>query len=117
MNHLYETERAPLAGDLRIERVEAEGEIVLSLTGELDISSARDLELELEAAQASGAPKVVVDMAGLEFIDSTGLRVLLAAWRSADGRGQQLVLRNAQNQVRRLFEVAGILEKLSLDGD
>ncbi len=117
VSELYEIERAPRPGDLKIEAVRSDGKTVLSLVGELDLASASTLERELKAAQAGDTGGVVIDLAGLEFIDSTGLRVLLSAWlRSTDG-APPLDFRNAQSQVRRLFEVAGVLEKFSLDDD
>ncbi len=93
------------------------GAVTVSLAGELDLGSAPDLEQALNAAQASSAGHVMIELAGLEFIDSTGLRLLLSAQRRADDSGQALVLRNPQPQVRRLFEVAGVLELISLESD
>ena len=117
VSELYEIEQAPQPGGLKIEAVRNDGKVVLSLVGELDLVSASDLERELKAAQTGDTGGVVIDLAGLEFIDSTGLRVLLGAWlRSADG-APPLQFRNAQSQVRRLFEVAGVLERFSLDGN
>ena len=85
--------------------------------GALNLPSASDLERELKAAQAGDTGGIVIDLSQLEFIDSTGLRVLLIAWlRSADG-APPLAFRNVQSQVRRLFEVAGVLETFSLDGN
>lgn len=106
----------PGHGKLAVKSAVEDQAVTVSLSGELDLASAHDLEQALTDAQATNAGRVVIDLAGLEFIDSTGLRVLLSAQRRADATGQALLLRNPQPQVRRLFEIAGILELVSLDG-
>src|SRR3954451_13139268 len=61
-------------------RVEQEGEgVMVHVSGELDIASAKALEDELRHAIDSDASAVVLDLAGLRFIDSAGLRVLVRA--------------------------------------
>ena len=95
----------------------ADDATVVSLAGELDIASAPGLERQLEAAQSSEPVKLVIDLTALEFIDSTGLRVLLTARRRASDARQALVLRNPRGQVRRIFEVSGVLEQFSFNGD
>ena len=104
-------------GKLRLESVACDGDVTVSLAGELDLGAANEVEQALETAQADGAGRLVIDLAGLEFIDSTGLRVLLSAQRRADDTKQALLLRNPQPQVRRLFEIAGILELISVQSD
>lgn len=89
---------------------------MVAVAGELDIVSAPELKEVLEAAQSTGAPDLVVDLGGLQFIDSTGLRVLLTAKRDADRGGGSLQIRNPQAEVRRLLEIAGVLTLLSADG-
>jgi anti-sigma B factor antagonist len=113
VNEYLEVDGAPRLGDLMVETATNNNAVTVSLVGELDIRSAPDLEQRLAAAQASDARRVVVDMSGLQFIDSTGLRVLLSAKRRADVDGGELLIHNAQSQVRRLFEIAGILDLLS----
>jgi anti-anti-sigma factor len=59
--------------------------------------------------------RVVVDLAGLEFIDSTGLRVLLLADARARERGYELVLRAGGPTVQRVFEMTGALDVLRFE--
>jgi anti-sigma B factor antagonist len=80
------------------------GARVLALFGELDIASVPQLEYELAKAEAPGS-RIVIDLSGLEFIDSSGLHMLLNANRRFEQTGHQLVLRRGPRAVQRLFEL------------
>jgi anti-sigma B factor antagonist len=81
---------------------------VIALRGELDLASAPKLERELDAALAASDEAIVVDLCELQFIDSTGLRTLIAGQRSAsDQRRPFAVARRADSFIARVFEVAG----------
>lgn len=60
-----------------------DGTVVIALTGELDMASAPELEEAIDRAIASAARSVIVDLRQLEFMDSTGIRLLVAAHKSA----------------------------------
>ena len=117
MTEHLETEAAPRPGELTVETARVEGGSVVSVRGELDISSAPAFKQALEGSRASDTCTVVVDLAQLVFIDSTGLRVLLAAKQRAAAGGGDLSIRNARAEVRRLLEIAGVLELLSAERD
>jgi anti-sigma B factor antagonist len=112
-----EVEAVPNPGELALQTVSQDGAVVVSLTGELDIRSSPELQDVLAAAQSGDARTVVVDLSGLQFIDSTGLRVLLRAKRHANDGGSELRVRNAPAEVRRLLQIAGVLELLSAERD
>jgi anti-anti-sigma factor len=84
---------------------------VIALLGELDIAGASTLEDELLRVEASDAAQIVVDLGSLEFIDSTGIRlIVMAADRSsADGR---LTLLRGPKQVHRVFEITDLASRL-----
>ena len=105
MTEHLETEAKPRPGEFLVETVRVEGGSVVSVRGELDISSAPAFKQALDGARASDACTLVVDLAGLEFIDSTGLRVLLAGKQRAAAGGGDLLIRNPRAQVRRLLEL------------
>lgn len=115
MDKLFEGDQAPRPGDLKIETVRAGARVELVLAGELDLVSAPALESELMAVESDNAAELLIDLQRLEFMDSTGLRVLLSATRRADAEGHKLLVRHLQGQVRRLFEIAGVLEQFSLE--
>ena len=88
---------------------------VVSVTGEIDSFSAPALEQELEWVLGDGASNAVVDLAGVGFIDSTGLRVLLKALPRFTKRGGKLVLVSDDRRVLRTLEITGLDRKFMLE--
>ena len=88
---------------------------VLTLHGELDLSSCAALEEEL--GRVDGLPLVVVDLRKLEFIDSTGLGVLVKTHQRMSDADSRLVLVDAEGQVRRLLALTGLSDQLKVVGD
>ena len=78
---------------------------ILSLYGELDAASAPILEKKLKRLQWAGVSAVVIDLSGLDFVDSSGLHVLIRAYnRSPEG---QFKLLRGSRHVHRVFELTG----------
>jgi len=90
-------------------------EATLTLTGELDPHTAPMLTDELETLTGEGVTTVVLVLSGLGFIDSSGLRVVIAADRDLTANGGRLVLRSPSETVRRLLEITGLLDHLTTD--
>jgi anti-anti-sigma factor len=86
---------------------DGDGERVIRLRGELDIESTPDLERVLLRTRPAGQ-RVVLDLAELKFMDSTGLRVLLRARAAADQGRWEINLRNVPPTIRRLFDMTGV---------
>jgi anti-sigma B factor antagonist len=100
------------AGQLEI-REEVEGaRHTLKVGGELDIASARELEAELRRACSSGAKEVVLDLSGVDFLDSTGFRALIACKEFCQARGCRLTLTRATEPVQRVVDLSGLRRKL-----
>jgi anti-sigma B factor antagonist len=78
--------------------------------GELDIATAELLEAELAGAQTSDADTIVLDLSGLTFIDSTGLRIVL----DFNERCERLRVIAGAPAVERLLDVVGLRERLPL---
>lgn len=82
------------------------------LAGEIDMSS-RDAMLErLLAAAEAADDRLVVDLAGVAFIDSSGLKALLMVREDLTARGIALLIRGAHGSVLRLFELTSLGELL-----
>lgn len=82
---------------------------VLSVRGEIDLYTAPRLHGELVSALTCGAAqRLVVDMSGVEFCDSTGMNVLLAAHRRAREQGGDLELAGPRRTVRKILQVTGL---------
>jgi anti-sigma B factor antagonist len=84
---------------------------VVEVDGEIDIASAPQLEHVLGQALIGGA-EIVIDLAAVEFMDVSGLRVLLNAQRQADGDGIPVMLVNVPSPVMRLVVLTGAGEVL-----
>src|SRR5947208_1651758 len=80
---------------------------VLALAGELDLSSAPELERALEEASAQAVERLILDLAELSFMDSTGVSVLIRAKQEAEARGGVIAVRAPNGQVRRLLGLVG----------
>ncbi|MGI8571848.1 MAG: STAS domain-containing protein [Solirubrobacteraceae bacterium] len=99
-----------------IEIVEHDHTLVLKVRGELDLATAPLLKERLEQAEAAAATNVVIDLDQVEFMDSTGLHVLLARFIQ-NHNGTRYSLTHGSPQVRRLFEVAGVIDRLPFAPD
>src|SRR5262245_44082883 len=94
-----------VAADVSIDVVRAEpGRAVVTVAGELDVATSPQLRDCLAATEGD----VVVDLAGVTFIDSTALGVLVGAQKSAHNAGFTLSLSGQSEFVRRLLTVAGL---------
>jgi anti-sigma B factor antagonist len=81
----------------------------MSLGGEIDLYTAPRLHGELVAILSGDEPvQVVVDMSGIEFCDSTGMNVLLAAHRRAREQGGDLELAAPRPAIRKVLQVTGL---------
>lgn len=93
---------------LRINVRQENDRLVLYLSGELDLASAPVLQQEIDSPVLASAAMVVLDLQQLEFVDSTGLRVLLLANERSRKRGQEFAMTPGSEQVQRLLSVTGV---------
>ena len=103
-----------VAEQLHVEIRHAADRVILTLTGELDMASAPMLQSAVEGADLDARELVVLDLKGLEFIDSTGLRVILAVRKLCADRGQEFAVTQGSQQVERLLSVTGVAEHLKI---
>jgi anti-anti-sigma factor len=87
------------------------------LTGELDIATAPKLEEEVRRLEAEGRNLIVIDLRGLEFMDSSGLRALLAADTRARERGARLVIVRGDERIQRVLRITRLDERLEIVDD
>jgi len=109
---------SPAAFDVQSE--ELEGRIrTFTVRGELDMNTAPELEGQLEEALSRSDALIMLDLSHCEFIDSTGIALIVRAWqrldRNAGGDGQgRLVLCCINHQVRRLLKITGVESSISM---
>ncbi|MEY9932198.1 anti-anti-sigma factor [Catenulispora sp. GP43] len=86
---------------------------LLTLTGDLDFAAHADLEARVVELVGAGRP-VVVDCAGITFMDSMGLRALVAGLLAAEDAGVGFALAAPSPPVLRVLELSGTLERFSV---
>ena len=88
-------------------------ELTVALEGRLDTATAPQLEAELN--QSIGAvEKLLFDFAGLEYLSSAGLRVLLGAQKIMNKQGEMIV-RNVNETIMEIFEITGFCDVLTIE--
>jgi anti-sigma B factor antagonist len=80
--------------------------------GELDMATVSSLEAQVDELREAGFRRIVIDLRGLRFIDSSGLHCLLRCDEQARERGASLQLVRASPPVQRVFELSGLSERL-----
>ena len=92
----------------------SDGRALVSLSGELDLSGAGRLEAEIQRlARLDGTEVVVLDLRDLEFMDSTGLRLVALADRRLTDAGRRLALVRGPETVHRVFEITRLSDRLT----
>jgi anti-sigma B factor antagonist len=80
---------------------------VVAVEGELDLASAPELKRELSEAVRSGSRRLIIDLSGVTFIDSTALGVLVALQKNLDDDAR-LAIAGAEGDVLQIFELTGL---------
>jgi anti-sigma B factor antagonist len=94
---------------LELVRLPADPAPVLVVRGEVDVYEAPGFKAELLSIVDEGHHRVVVDCAGIAFIDSAGVAALVDARRRLEGNGGELVLRSLRPATRRIFEITDLV--------
>jgi len=101
-------------GDLVVRHAVEGGVATVVVAGEIDSHSAPRLEETLLSLVEGGANRLVLDLGGVGFIDSSGLRVLIATRKRLGDDADALVLRHPTQGTLRLLEMTGLTEQFSL---
>lgn len=94
--------------EVRTEVSDVAGWTVVSVYGEVDVATAPSLREQLIDLVSDGSTKLVLDLEGVDFLDSTGLGVIISALKRARTQGGDLRLVCTQARIRRLFEITGL---------
>jgi anti-sigma B factor antagonist len=98
----------PAGEDFRISVRGDGGAPTVVVEGEVDVATAPSLRNELYRLIENGATRVVVDLSGMDFIDSTGLGVFVGALKRAREGGGGIELRGLKPSARKVFEITGL---------
>jgi len=81
---------------------------IITVSGELDFARCVKLAPELNAALRSGARAIIIDLEAVSLVDSSGIALLLNAYRSLDRTGRQLAIACPMGSPRRAFELTAL---------
>lgn len=84
------------------------------MSGELDLASGPELETELDRLVGPETKLVVIDLRKLDFMDSTGLSIIVRAHQRMAGEGCEMGLVKGSQQVQRLLDLTGVADRLRL---
>jgi stage II sporulation protein AA (anti-sigma F factor antagonist) len=87
----------------------------IRILGELDIATVSELDRVIGELASDGKGRLLLDLDGVKFLDSAGLAALVRAKRSAERDGGRLTVRYSSPQVRRLFELTGMLDQFPVE--
>jgi anti-anti-sigma factor len=91
------------------------GTYLIHVYGELDLATVADFDAELNRALSSASQKIVVDLAELASIDSTGLRSLVLFNERCEAAGRELVIRPGSRRLQKVFEATQLDDRLPFE--
>ncbi len=86
---------------------DADEAVVLVVAGSMDADNAHELDKAIEARIEAGSPDIVLDLAGLEYISSAGLRVIMKSAKKLEVRRGSIVIVGLKGVVEEVFKVSG----------
>ena len=89
---------------------ELDGKYVASLEGEMDTAAAVEAEEILKPLYNAGGKDVIIDCTGLEYIASSGMRILLSILKGAKAGGSKVVLRGVNEDIKSVFALTGFID-------
>lgn len=94
---------------------EMEGKIIATLEGELDTAAAMEVEKELQPLYENKGRDIVIECGKLEYIASSGLRILLGILKSAKAGGSKVTLRNLNDDIKNVFKLTGLINLFDIE--
>ncbi len=88
---------------------EIDGKYVATLEGEMDTVAAMEVEETLKPLYTSNGKDVIIDCKGLEYIASSGLRILLSILKGAKATGSKVTLSNVNDDIKNVFKLTGFI--------
>ncbi|MGQ0626935.1 MAG: STAS domain-containing protein [Phycisphaerales bacterium] len=98
-------------------RAVAEGVLMVVATGDIDLSGSPALRTQLKKAQETRPKRIIVDLSGVPYMDSSGLATLVEAMKSARTTQTKLVLFGLSDRVRSIFEIAKLESVFTIVAD
>ena len=86
-----------------------EDKYLVTLEGELDTAAAADVEKTLQPLYSTSGKDVIIDCEGLEYIASSGLRILISILKGAKAGGSKVVMKNMNEDIKSVFKLTGFI--------
>lgn len=94
---------------------ETDGKYTVTLDGELDTAHALEFEEAMKPLHEVTGKEIVIDCSGLEYIASSGLRILLGLLKNAKARGNKVVLKNLNDEIKDVFKMTGFIDIFNIE--
>ena len=88
---------------------ELEGKYIAYLEGEMDTAAATEAEQILKPLYTAEGKEIIIDCTGLEYIASSGLRILLSILKGAKASGSRVVMRGVNDDIKNVFKLTGFI--------
>jgi anti-anti-sigma factor len=112
--HVSETSSQPLSIDISFP---VEGTALVELVGELEVVSVDEFSVRMADLDGGGRSHVVIDVAGITFIDSSGINALIRAVRSVEARGGTAVVASPSTVAQRVFAITRLPQLVPVEQD
>ena len=109
--------REATLGTIHVRSRSAGRRTTILVGGEVDLASVGVLRAGISAALGSGAAELCIDLTDVEFIDSSGLHVLVDAWSEVQRLRRRMAIVSPPGRIRRVFEIASLADLLPLRDD
>ena len=93
---------------------QSEDKFLVTLEGELDTAAAAEVEQTLQPLYNSNGLDVIIDCTNLEYIASSGLRILISILKGAKAGGSKVVLKNLNEDIQSVFKLTGFISLFEL---
>ena len=94
---------------MKVKIDETDGKYIATLKGEMDTAAAMEAEEVLKPLYQSDGKDVIIDCNGLEYIASSGLRILLGILKGARSSGSRVVMRGVNDDIKNVFKLTGFI--------
>ena len=94
---------------------EIDGKYVATLNGEMDTAAAVEAEEVLKPLYQSNGKDVIIDCKNLDYIASSGLRILLGLLKSAKAKGNKVVLKDLNDEIKEVFKMTGFIDIFDIE--
>lgn len=103
--------------NLEVNTKREENKHIVQLSGEIDVYTAPRLKETLIPISKQKGIEIIIDLSGIDYIDSTGLGVFIGTLKEADNNGSKLKIIGAKERISRLFSITGLDEVMEIDVD